>query len=706
MVTLDYLRNFFPPPPILHMTGEQRSQVVLMRMSGRWQTILIATVLVASARGGQAGVPQVIHPRTGAAIAWATPSSIPAIFDAGPLGLLDAATAREFVEALMGVWEEVSDASVGFVSQGQLAQDITADNLADVLDGTVCADNAPAGNASMRRGESPIIFDHDGRIIELLAGKGASRRIVGKSGIRCYRGTLDNPQAATQAFLILNGLFIDGQDDPPDLDINLYAGIILHELGHFIGLHHSMVNETIYQDVLLGKRNAADSRFVPVMYPLVLPSSEAATVLKPDDLAAVTALYPTAAASGRVGQVRGVVTDGFGNGLRGANVVARRQDDPLCHAVSAIAGRSCTPLRDMSGAVSVLGESCVGDDAAQGGYRVEGLLPGDYTIEVSEIVAAGGARDNMFPRSEPLLLPGPAEYFNVDDQALEDPDVRSIISVAAGAEVDAIDVVVGGNDSRRKSLPVADYEIADDVTAGACPLDPVDYGEWLHLVNGSDANIGGAPATVTGGTDGATLASTRGCSFVPDVPQTTGNARGWWLVGAALCGWGLWRKRRPVATLLAIGVLSAPAVGHSSTYLPLSLDDLVSQAGDIVYGECVRRQQVPGRHGFSVTEVTYRVVRRIKGAPAHTVGFSPARLTFRLAAAEDGAAFQPGRTDVLFLYPVSAWGYTSVVGGVQGQWRVTRDARGRATVSTPARNRVPLPTLLAELRHRVQRHAP
>lgn len=705
-VATHFLRNFSPLMPILHMAGDQRVQVVLMRSPKGWQTLLIVTALCLGARESQAGVPQVIHPRTGVAIGWATPTQIPAIFDAGPLGQLDAATAREFVEALMGVWEEVAGAEVGFVSQGQLATDITAENLSEVLDGTVCADNAATDNPSMQRGESPIIFDHDGSIIELLAGKGASRKIVGKSGIRCYRGTLDNPQAATQAFLILNGLFIDGDDEVPDLDLNLYAGIILHELGHFIGLHHSMVNETIYQDVLLGKRDVADSRFVPVMYPLVLPPSVAATVLKPDDVAAVTALYPTAATRGRLGRVRGVVTDGFGNGLRGANVVARRQDDPRCQAVSAIAGRSCAPLLDTAGAVSVVGEFCDGDDAAQGGYQIEGLSAGAYSVEVSEIVAAGGARDNMFPRATPLLLPGPAEYYNEDDQAFEDADLRSMIHVAAGGTVDAIDVVVGGNDSRRKSLPVEQYDAADDVASGDCALDPVDYGEWLHVVTGSGANLSGTPATVTGGSDLPSVARSNGCSLVPGTPRTTTDAPMGWLCGIALSVWAVWRGRRPVQALCLIGAVAVPVLGHSSTYLPLSLGELTAQAGDIVYGECLRRESVAGRQGISVTQVTYRVSRRIKGSPGYAAWLTSRTFTFRVTDADEAATCAPGQHELLFLYPASAWGYTSVVGGAQGRWPVMRGARGRAHVLTPTQGRVALPTLLAQLRHLIEQQAP
>ena len=670
-----------------------------------WVGFLIASLVLSMP--ARAGVPQVIHPTTGHSIGWSDPSHVPAIFDQGPLGKLSNAQARALIEAMMGVWEEVPTSNVAFAPQGTLDRDVTADNVADYIDGTVCSDDFPAVIPSMVRGESPIIFDNDGRIIDLLAGQGASHKIVGKAAMRCYKGTLANPTEATQAFAVFNGLFIDGKPDPDDLDINVYAGIILHELGHFLGLHHSMVNETLFEELLTGSTARNDARFLPVMYPLVLHDSIASTVLKPDDVAAISALYPTKDAATKLSSITGAVVDTGRNGFRGANVGARRQDDPLCQAVSTISGRFCTALVDDGGHASLLGDACNGTASNRGMFRVDGLSAGKYTVEVSELTTFGDARTNMFPKTGDVTLPGPAEFYSANDTERDDVHDKTVVTVNAGQTLADINIqlntTVANTQSVQKSIPLDGLARHND---SACVTDPVDYNALIATVDANpDTNLTSKSdlQKINAGTGGG------GCSL--DAIQRGSTSNGNVGIVCVLGFAGMYvmvRYSRRKSWIVCCVMLSSvvPLSSQASSMLPTTPQELVTLAGKAFVGTCESVVQRIDQRGLSIYEVRYRVQRMMKGAPQARVIFRV--VTSMLGDGELAGAAQPftvGSQDVLFLYPESAWGYTSPVAGAQGRFHITHDATGQAIVRNPfagaqqtsnvtALRTMPLPQLL------------
>ncbi len=453
--------------------------------------IVLSCLLVLVSLPTQAGVFESINPVTAKPVRWANPQEIPYSLDQGPLGQLDNQQASELVEAMMAVWENEGGGAFHFANKGALGTDVTVDNMADFVDGSVCTDTIPARIASMIQGQSPIIFDTDGSIIDAISGPGASRKIVGKAAFRCFKGSLSDPQGVTQAFLIMNGRFIDGQPDPADLPINVYAGVILHELGHYLGLHHSMVNEETYTNVLNGIQPAEDSKYVPVMYPMILPNSIASTVLKPDDTAVLRALYPTA--NDILDSISGSIVTSDGVPVKSANVVARRTDDSMCQAVSAVSGRECTPMLGGNGQPSVLSESCSSENQF-GNYSVHGLTKGKYTVEVSEVANQNGERQNMFPKSagqdlpgEPTIVPSPL--------TLETADVNDI-----NFRLDHV------SSSHHASI---DESIFLRSKTSDCKTDPVDYGQLVSLAGATSADSSASLQSPA-------AASSQGCTLIPE----------------------------------------------------------------------------------------------------------------------------------------------------------------------------------------------
>ena len=182
-----------------------------------------------------AGGPRAVN-GLGQPMKWSTVAPIVYNPDPGPLGTLSNSEARALLASAFAEW-----ASVGVVS-------FTA---GAALPADVNGSGAPSTNlAHFKRywrvagdGRSPVLFDHDGSVIDGLFGAGARFDILGigaldtplghctggsNPGARCTTdgeclggGTCSPSATITEASMVINGLFFDGlglPDSPPDVD--------------------------------------------------------------------------------------------------------------------------------------------------------------------------------------------------------------------------------------------------------------------------------------------------------------------------------------------------------------------------------------------------------------------------------------------------------------------------------------------------------
>ncbi|HWQ35967.1 MAG TPA: pre-peptidase C-terminal domain-containing protein [Blastocatellia bacterium] len=369
-----------------------------------------------------AGLPIAATP-SGNIVNWRGPVTY--TIDQGPLGSLSNAEAVALVNELFGVWKHVPTVSLDLQQNGQLSQDVTAANY-----------------LSLYRNRSdqnhPIIFDTDGSIIDAIYGSGAHTSILGFGVPSWTTSSLDSSidGAISDADAVLNGAFIGGRPaDTPQLSIEQFKATFVHEFGHFLGVGHSQLNIGTAFD-----RNFSNDQIVPLMFPFSLNNQT--PVLTQDDKAQITRMYPSAAAASTTGNIRGriLLPDGV-TPFQGANVIARRIDDPLVVAVSSVSGYRYRG----TGSSANFGST---DSSLQGLFEINSLPPGNYTVEVEPIYQEFIGGSGVGPLDPPIDLPGPAEYYSgAAESASDGPATAAILSVSAGQTLDNINIILNSSNS-------------------------------------------------------------------------------------------------------------------------------------------------------------------------------------------------------------------------------------------------------------------
>ncbi len=333
----------------------------------------------------------------------------------------DAAVAFAF-----GQWTAVSSSSF----QAEVAGDFSSVGLDDITGA-----NADLVIDTWNGGGYHVIYDTDSSIIQDFFG--APSNVLGISSPEWA----DDDGNITESWAVINVASIPEGDDGTQA-----AGVMTHEFGHGINLAHSQANGHITffgapwnwiawapkscgapYDVGVISDYADYQEWIQTtaipatetMYPYISPEQTGqaqSTVDRPDDITAVSNLYPAAGWPTEHGSISGeILLKDESTGLTGVNVVARNVNDPLFDVITVMSGDHT--------------QGMLGPD---GRYAINGLTPGEeYVVYVEDIIAGG------FP-TPPATLPAFQEYFNganeSGDATHDDPCAWTPLLAVAGSE--------------------------------------------------------------------------------------------------------------------------------------------------------------------------------------------------------------------------------------------------------------------------------
>lgn len=121
-------------------------------------------------------------------------------------------------------------------------------------------------------------------------------------------------------------------------------------------------------------------------------------------------------------------------------------------------------------------------------------------------------------------------------------------------------------------------------------------------------------------------------------------------------------QQKLLIIFICLGIIF-PVFVNASSVVPVDLETMSVKSGKIFHGKCVSVNVKEDERGLTSTEVTYDVIRSVKGEVGESV-------TFKVFGHVN---YYPGKEDVLFLYKESPWGFTSPIGLWQGEFPVVRE---------------------------------
>ncbi len=365
--------------------------------------------------------------REGLPFRWDPTRPITYTLDQGPLGPLSPEQAAALVEQAFGAWASVPTARLRFQMAGFTSTDVTGANALGFLNQIIrqCREQGLCTN--------PVIFDSDGSVMDALIGSGSHARLAAWAAPLTM-----TDREILQGIILINGRFATTLDR--------LRGILTHEVGHFLGLDHSQLNTEAAFD-----SDPTNDQTVPTMFPLFTSRFrvEEWATLHLDDRAAISSLYPAPDFDRTTGTIRGRIRYADGHGFMGANVIARRVEDPQLTAVSTISGYrhiGTVPKEDKSFRLGYVGSD---DPDLLGYYELRGLPPGTYTVEIEPIDPRFTAAARVGPLDPPPPLPAPREFYSGPGESdRDDPNDRALITVFPGMVIEDVDIILNASVTR------------------------------------------------------------------------------------------------------------------------------------------------------------------------------------------------------------------------------------------------------------------
>lgn len=399
-------------------------------------------LLVTLAAPLQAGGP-LITSSSGQPGVWPQESTIGYQIDPGALGRFSNAIATGWVQDSFREWSASPGARLTFADRGMMTRDIDHRNALAFFT-----------NELPGSGLTSILFDSDGRMLDALLGQGAGTTVMGIAGLDLTPALLEEGRAET-GWVILSGRAI--RPFRPDFA----RGVVLHEVGHTLGLDHSQIHADAVWD-----GRAENGEISPQMSYYWGPNTPAH--LARDDRAWVAALYPSDTFAATTGRIHGrvLLPDGV-TPVQGMNVIARRVGDEEATVVAGISGFRYKADAGWGSR----------DTAEWGVFELPGLPPGSYHLSVEPLLE----QPLMQPRRG--VYPGGRRVWQ--EQPGTDPLLPTPIVVEAGQSVTGRDLLLPGRVAATTEIEEAE---------------PNDDRERATTINGSAVVTGraesGSPGTL------------------------------------------------------------------------------------------------------------------------------------------------------------------------------------------------------------------
>jgi Bacterial pre-peptidase C-terminal domain. len=398
--------------------------------------------------------------------------------DSGPLGPLTNEQATAFVDRIFKLYTDIPTASIEFVNAGRIIDPTTGNpvNVSGKNAGKFISHNNPTF-------QNPIIFDSDGSI-------------TGSGGVLGMFGFLQlddptNPSELREGFVVLNGKPLTSGS----LSTTSFLGVFTHEFGHFAGpLDHEQSNGNIAGggtgSILPPGFSSAQAfdlyaPFTETLFPFILDAPLGSQLgsrfadsgyfiasLDMDTQNALSNLYPTPDYLATGGSIEGRVLLKIGATevpISGINAIARRINLGVYPPPPGTKAFPTPPTLDSDGIpqippaqaatdpLATVASAVTGLEFGAGTYRIQGLPPGQYLVEIQQINPHAVAGSGIGPLSNQFPLPIKEEFFNGAGNSSNSASVFVPVTVSAGGVTSGIDFVINGISSAAP-VPVDEKE--------------------------------------------------------------------------------------------------------------------------------------------------------------------------------------------------------------------------------------------------------
>ncbi|HEX5731911.1 MAG TPA: PPC domain-containing protein [Blastocatellia bacterium] len=383
--------------------------------------------------------------------------------DSGKLGPLSNAEAVRMVDRIFKLYTDIPTADIVFVKAGSILDpatnapvDVNGSNF-----GRFANPNSPTY-------QNPIIFDSDGSI-------------TGEGGVLGFFGFIqfdESSNSLMEGLVVLNG----GALASGAIGTTSFLGVFTHEFGHFAGpLDHAQINGNIAADglgaTLPAGFNAAQAYdlyapFTETMFPFIFDGQGGSALngrfgdsgffiasLDMDTTNALSNLYPTADYHATRGSIEGRVLIRTSAGdipVTGINVIARRIDQGAYPpalgttafmssiAVDADGVPLVPPTQGSTDSLATVSSAVTGLEFGAGAYRIQGLPPGQYLVEIQQINPRALEGSGIGPLGSQFPLPV-EEYYNGGRESNDSADSAADyvpVFVTAGGTVTGTDIIL------------------------------------------------------------------------------------------------------------------------------------------------------------------------------------------------------------------------------------------------------------------------